>query len=202
MSTDETRIQNERGKGHGIQEAPSSPLVLFHPDPDAIILRRRNYSGTLQGAAVAILLALGLLFLLIATMRVYWIGRTDLHVVFVVMDEENGVPIPGATVQVHSKGGFYAEPDPQDVKLTADGIGTARHWCRRTTCCGHSNGILPFGGSYCVYLPYWSFQASAPGYAQGEKGSLDTTAHQRLVKRRKKDAVLTIPLTLRRLPAP
>ncbi|HLJ93851.1 MAG TPA: hypothetical protein VKU02_11750, partial [Gemmataceae bacterium] len=44
---------------------------------------------------------------------IYWVGSTDLEVVFAVTDA-NGHPIPGVRIEVQSEGGFYEEQDKQE----------------------------------------------------------------------------------------
>lgn len=112
-----------------------------------------------------VLAAIGLFF----TPVLAWVGGTDLEVVFVVVDDESGEPIRGATVAVNSGGGFYLEEDQQRDRepfaLQADDKGEARRVCRQTRCVGRY-GYWGLVDTFAVYVPEWQIEASAPGYAK------------------------------------
>src|SRR5713101_7461193 len=67
-----------------------------------------------------IIVVLLLMYLLPAFNTIHWVGSTDLEIDYLVLDNADGRPIPGATVEIHSEGGFYEEDKPQDFSLVTD----------------------------------------------------------------------------------
>jgi hypothetical protein len=138
------------------------------------------------------------LLLLAACQKVYWVGFTDVEITFVVIDADTGQPIPGATVQVHSEGGFCEDQEVKDFRLTTDPEGVAARRCRECMSFGRANPLLPYRNTFGVHLPLWEFGVSAPGYASSGKAWVGDYGPAR---RRKADAALAINVPLHRLPA-
>ena len=95
-----------------------------------------------------------------------WVGYTELEIEFVVTD--SGRPVPGASVQVHSEGGFFkGGEEEEDFVLVTDGNGIARTSCDDVWCSGEKSG-LRLTDTYDVYMPWWQFQVTAPDYHASE----------------------------------
>jgi len=207
MSTDETRIQSECDKGYGIQDALSRhPLVLAAPIPDAILRHRRKHSWAQKAIVLASvliivfeLMPLGIGVWRAASHGTLWVSHCDLEITFVVMDADTGDPVSGAAVRVvHAELARDRENLPS---FTTDTNGTAIHWCRGVTCSGSSNTVMPWRNTFGAQLPSWMVQAVAPNYGEGEiqelRGKPNWVRHKN-----GGHAAVTIPLALRRLPAP
>src|SRR5262245_23622374 len=96
-----------------------------------------------------------------------WVGSTDLEVEFAIPETGTGQPVPSASVEVESDGGFYEEREPQQFELSADADGVARKECRDSMCFGDQSG-LRFTDTFVVHLPWWRFRVSAAGYQPSE----------------------------------
>jgi hypothetical protein len=144
-----------------------------------------------------ILFCVGLLLLPVVP-RVDWVGRTDLEIEFVVSDAETGEPIPGATIQVHSEGGLYAERQRQDFVLATDQAGSVKRLCQSCLCCGRSGWMVD---TYSVAVPEWSYRASAPGYAASEPADLAVRENVEQLQRGSSAARLTVEIHLAKLGA-
>jgi hypothetical protein len=127
-----------------------------------------------------IIVVLLLMCLLPAFNTIHWVGSTDLEIDYLVLDNDDGRPIPGATVEIHSHGGFYEEDKPQDFSLVTDLDGIANRVCRNTMCFGTSGWNID---TYVVDLPLWTYRISAPGYRPTERIELITTQNGTNVKR-------------------
>jgi hypothetical protein len=140
---------------------------------------------------------MGLLLLLLPFLfTICWVGRRDVEVTFVVTDSVTGQPVPGATVRVH-EWNDYSERET-DFRLTTDSGGTATCLCRH--CRAWGTKPLFLRGTFAIRLQSWSFQASAPRYASGERSQF-TLETLRAVRRAEDDGgTLTVPLVLERLP--
>jgi hypothetical protein len=128
------------------------------------------------------LTAVALVVLFIDAWAISWVGRTDLEVVFVVVDGATGEPVEGADVAVQSGGGFYADEgrDAQGFALRTDAAGEARRVCHRSMSFGTQSG-LRFTDTFAVHLPWWRFRVSAPGY-EPVAANLDELEHRRAVE--------------------
>ncbi len=141
--------------------------------------------------AVILLLLIGAPFF----QTVHWVGSTDLEVEFVAVDASTGDPVPGATVDVHSEGGFYEERDRQDFALVTGPDGRVRRLCRNSMCFGTSSWRVD---TYAVHLPWWHYRASAPGYRPTEWADLDVPANRAKARRGKPAATLLVEVPLER----
>jgi hypothetical protein len=150
---------------------------------------------TLGQWVVLDLIAVILLLLIWAAFfqTVCWVGGTDLEVEFAVVDASTGGPVAGATIDVHSEGGFYEEREPQDFVLVTGPDGCVGRLCRRCTCFGTSGWNID---TYCVHLPWWQYRVSAPGYRPTERAELDVPGNQRKVRRGKPAATLRVEVPL------
>jgi hypothetical protein len=111
-----------------------------------------------------------------------WVGGTDLEIEFVVTDAATGKPVEGATITVHSEGGFYDEREEKDFTLRTDRHGIARRVCHNSMCFG-TQSALRFTDTYVVHLPWWYVWTSAPGYEKSSLLYLDTSEHGQRVQR-------------------
>jgi hypothetical protein len=141
-----------------------------------------------------LLAALGLLFLP-TLLPCDWVGDTDLEVEFVVRDTATGEPVPGATLQVHSEGGLCAERERQDFSLVADPAGRVKRLCRNCLCFGTRGWNID---TYVVHLPWWFYQAKAPGYRPSALLQLDVPEYVRQVQRGRPFARLVVRVPLER----
>jgi hypothetical protein len=126
---------------------------------------------------------------------VRWVGSTDLEVEFVVVNATTGVPVPGATIDVHSEGGIYEERQPQDFALVTGPDGRAMRLCQGCQCFGTSGWNID---TYVVHLPWWHYRVSARGYCPTELTELDVPANVRKVRRGKPAAKLLVEVPLRK----
>jgi hypothetical protein len=139
------------------------------------------------------------LFALPALLTVHWVGSADLKVQFLVTDEATGLPVPNATIEIQSEGGFYDERHPKDFNLVTGPDGCVSYTCCNSMCFGTS-GL--FTDSYAVHLPWWQFRVSATGYGTTELVSLDILEYRRLAKRDGPgQAKLVVPVMLNNKPA-
>jgi hypothetical protein len=145
-------------------------------------MRSARFSSGQRLVVGLILVALGLL-LLPALQTCHWVGHTDLEVEFVVRDAATGQPVPGATLQVHSEGGLWAKRERQDFTLVADPAGSVKRLCK---------------DCLCVHLPWWVYQAKAPGYRPSALLELDVSENVRQVQRGRPSARLVLPIPLER----
>jgi hypothetical protein len=149
----------------------------------------RAFRFTRSEWVVVGLIGVVLLIMLLPTFQtIHWVGSTDLEIDFVVLDNATGQPIPGATVEIHSEGGFYEEDYPQDFELVADQDGIATRVCRNNMCCGTSGWNID---TYSVHLPWWLYRVSAPGYRATKRTDLMTVQNGSNVKRGK-PAILVV----------
>src|SRR5438477_12868018 len=93
----------------------------------------------------------------------WWVGRTDLEIVFIVIDGGSGKPIPGAHLEVKSVGELEQDAREENFVMIAGANGAARKECRNSRCAG-ADSLLGFPRSYIVYLPYWRYRALAVGF--------------------------------------
>jgi hypothetical protein len=129
---------------------------------------------------------------------IYWVGSIDLDVEFQVTDRATGNPIPGATVEVQSEGGFYEERDKHAFVLVADASGVARKECRNSMCFGTQSG-LRFTDTFAVHLPWWRFRVVAPGFTPSTWANLDEPRYIQQARRvGPKKARLIVPLSLQK----
>jgi hypothetical protein len=103
---------------------------------------------------------------------VYWVGRADLEVEFLVTDAVNGNAVEGADISIHSEGGFYQEREEKEFVLRTERDGTARRVCHRSMSFGKRSGF-GFTDTFAVHLPWWTYGASAPGYEPSELAYVD-----------------------------
>jgi hypothetical protein len=150
-----------------------------------------------SGLIFGVLLVLGLL-LIPPRERFKWVGVTDLEIECVVTDAVTGEPLKGATVQVRSEGGLWAERDEQQFSLVTDAGGSVKRLCKECLCFGTSGRNID---TYFVHLPWWYYQATAPGYAPSEWTYLDTPENVRQVQRGKPAAKLVVRTELKKKPA-
>jgi hypothetical protein len=94
---------------------------------------------------------------------IQWVGSINLEVQFTVTDADTGIPIENARINVVSYGGLHDERDMQRFTLKVDREGVAKRSCQNLTCDGTRSG-LRLTDTHHVYLPWWRFQATAPGY--------------------------------------
>jgi hypothetical protein len=155
-------------------------------------------SSPARWLVVGLILTVVVLLFLPPHKRVRWVGSTELEIEFTVADATTNVPIAGATIQVHSAGGFYAERDPQDFALITDKAGHAKRLCKDCMCYGTSGWNIY---TFFVHLPWWFYRVSARGYAGSELTALDIGENVRRVQRGKPAARLVVPIRLEKLPA-
>jgi hypothetical protein len=162
---------------------------------------RKERGDPLASGLVAVLLGMVILCLILPFgPEILWVGSTDLRVAFAVTDAQTGEPLPGATVQVHSDGAFPEDRPPWDLTVTTDSEGVASCRPSKTRTCGRGS-VLPWRNTFSVYVPIWTYQVHAPGYAPSERIALHPPDHSRMVRRTKVGAELTIPVALDRSPA-
>lgn len=142
---------------------------------------------------MGILLLPVVLLLLPATQTIYWVGATDLEITFTVTDAATDQPVPGATIRVHSRGGFYDEADRETFfTMTTDEAGAVTRLCRNSMCFGSKNW---YTDTYVVHLPHWTYRVEARGYARNDLIELDLGDNIRRVQRGK-PARLVVPTRL------
>lgn len=117
-----------------------------------------------------------------------------------MVDVEDSRPVEGATVSIRAdKGGFCEDTEEKAFALTTQANGIVRHLCKSCMCFG-TGGITV--DTFAVHLPYWSFEASAPGYVTSELEYLgDSRKYGRQVRRGDGVAMLTVRIALRRVGA-
>jgi len=144
------------------------------------------------GLILVVLVLIGL----VAVPNVKWVGSTDLQVEFAVTNAITGEPIPGATVDIRSEGGFHEEREPSEFRLVADSDGRAMHVCPKSMCFG-TRGLIT--DTFVVHLPFWWFRVSAPGYEPTALTYIDEPEDRRVAKRDGPGrAKLIVPVSLRR----
>lgn len=98
---------------------------------------------------------------------VMWVGGTNLHVEFAVIDANSGNPIPGARIEIRCDGSFYdggwEEDREKPFELRTDRDGIAQRVCRNNRCIGTQSGLC-FTNTRVVYVPNWHVRVSADGY--------------------------------------
>jgi len=164
--------------------------------------------GTLRDWRDAVLLNLGLLLtvvLVVAAVGWYrersqtiqWVGHKELEIEFVVTDADGGRPIPQATISIPAeKGGFCGDDrDEKRFTLTTDTNGVVKQSCGLCMCFGTKG---PNVDTFATHLPYWWFQASAPGYSTSQEEYIDEIEYRRLVRRGETVARLTVTIALRK----
>jgi hypothetical protein len=148
------------------------------------------------GGTVVILL--GLLFLS-SSLTICWVGGTNLEIEFVITDAVTGQRVPNAAIVIHSEGGFYLERDDKDFTMRTALDGTAKRVCHEAMCFGTNQEVcgITIKETFCVHLPRWTFQISAPGYEVSESMDLDGLGYQRAVRGVKTvSAKLVVPVAL------
>jgi hypothetical protein len=143
-------------------------------------------------AAIGVVL---LLLLLPSRQTIHWVGSTDLEIEFAVLEAMTSDPIPGATIQIHSEGGFYEERNPRDFTLVAGPDGCATHLCRDCMSFGTSG---PNIDTFAVHLPRWLYQVSAPGYESSKKIELGFMENARNVQRGHPTSKLVVYISLQK----
>lgn len=129
-----------------------------------------------------------------------WVGRSDLIVEFFVTSAANGNPIPNASIEVKSDGGFYHEPNKQEFVLITNSVGVASKECRDCMCIGSRSG-LGISDTFVVHLPWWRFRVVAKGYAATDWADLDVPQYIRQAMRAAPGrAKLVIPVSLQAAP--
>lgn len=146
-----------------------------------------------QWLVVGLILVIVALLVLPAAQTIHWVGYTDLEIEFVVTDAETDIPVPAATVYVHSEGGFYAERERQDFELTTNEVGTVTRLCKDCMCFGTSGWNID---TYVVHLPDWYYRVSAPGYVESALTALDVLENVQQVQRGKPAARLVVQVRL------
>jgi protocatechuate 3,4-dioxygenase beta subunit len=136
-----------------------------------------------------------LLIFLPVFQTVHWVGSTDLEVEFAVVDASTGRPVPGASIEIHSEGGYSEERDRQDFALTTGSDGRVRRLSRDRMCCGTSGWARD---TYTVRPPPWAYRVSAPGYLPTEPTELDVPENVGKARRGNPAAKLLIEVPLRK----
>jgi hypothetical protein len=158
--------------------------------------KRRRWRKGLIALAVILLAAWGFDRL----GGIYWVGRTDLEVEFVVTEAGSDRPVPGARIEVRSEGGFYEEREKQEFVLHADGGGAVSKVYRSSMCFGKRSG-LGFTDTFAVHRPWWLVRVSAEGYQRSEWLEVNSSEYARQVRRiGPGKAKVTIPVALRKNP--
>lgn len=155
-------------------------------------MRCASWSWT-QWLILAAILIAGVGLLLPSTQRVRWVGSTDLEIEFVVTDALTQEPINGATVDVHSDGGFCAEREKDRFALVTDGDGSVKRLLKGCMCFGTSGWNID---TFVVHLPWWFYQVSADGYSVAAWTELDIPANVRKVQRGSPAARLVMSIKL------
>jgi hypothetical protein len=149
----------------------------------------------LVGLALIVVVGCGLF--LPVFQSIHWVGSTDLEIEFVVTDAKDGRKLDGTTVSIRAEeGGFCWERDAKAFALRTQADGTAKHLCKACMCFGTKGWNRD---TFAVHLPYWWFQASAPGYLSSEWEYLDdigTMKYARQVRRGNGLAYLTVRIEL------
>lgn len=118
-------------------------------------------------------------------LMVFWDGRTELEVEFIISDAKTGDRIIGATVEarnlekVRQENGNYEYV--MAFSLNSDAEGVARTVCRRFTC-GRESG-LSFTNTFTVESLDWEYRVTANGYLPTEWAYIDAREINQLVKR-------------------
>jgi len=140
-------------------------------------------------------------FLVLASSRTVWVGRTDLEVKFIVLDPNSGSRIPSATVAVD----WFADVNhgeqlaPQHFTLKTANNGEAKSSVKDCMSFG-SGGSLFHRSSYSVHLPRWRFRATAPGFIANEWEYLayGDTGKRREVRGGNGRAIVEVVIPMRR----
>jgi hypothetical protein len=155
-----------------------------------------KYRKPLQWVVGGLIVLLILMIYFVVSIKIHWVGSTDLTVEFITIDADTGQQIAGAKIKIHSDGGFYKEREPRDFELTTGGDGTAQYQCLNSMCFGTSSMLT---NTFAVHLPWWNYIVSAPGYQLSERIYLDTSESARQVKRIGLGvSKLVVPITLHR----
>lgn len=152
-----------------------------------------------KASSVVIVLVIVAAAVVLAVPTKIWVGSTDLEVEFVVTERLSGDPVPNAVIEIHSEGGFYAEREPRDFKLTTDSDGVATYVCKENMCSG-SKGL--FIDTFSVPSPEWTVQVAAKGYEPTDSEPIQTLQSPRMAKRTGvRKSKLTVPIALVRASA-
>ena len=112
----------------------------------------------------------------------YWVGRSDLELRFVVTDAGSGEPVADATIEIASKGGFYDEQDSREFVLEAGADGVASTVCSNSTSFGQTSW-LGFSDTFSVHLPFWRYRGDVEGYEPGGWAELNVPEYRRQVEK-------------------
>jgi hypothetical protein len=126
-------------------------------------------------------------------------GRTNLNVVFLVVDAETDRPIGGALIRFWSFGSPFCQEDqrPSDVSLTTDANGRlARGW---TNCLTSLSGLL--NSTVKVSVPPVGYEASAAGYVTSQRGYLNSDENRLLLKESHPLSTLDVKIRLSKFPS-